>query len=798
MAAQMAFDLDYVDATTGKLVPWARYTPDLAERIRSAPWKVVDTETTGLNKASEAQNFSNKDFRRGVDPTLRLRILTVLIGPDEVYAFDFDEHTDQEQQQLATAAMTGMFIGQNSGFDVRWLSKSTPARPRYVLDTMLLARVLYPEHPLNLAKLCTDLSVPESVRLEAENMFRAGAGGWSLKHMMLGFFHEVMDKSSQGPKNWCQPFLSQREYDYATGDAKDTYRLFCKLIGVQPGEDLVSAYEALAERNSAVRLIEPQVADVCEMVYRGMSWSAERAEAYKTTCLARIDKLAADLFAAAPSLEPFAADLRDPDKGISAALKQAVADAFSACGLVLDRTAKADQPKVGEKDLRRVKATGNPAAAALFKAWTGLNRAKKALGMSQEVTGFAQRSGDGRIHPNTGHGPVTGRLSSSEPNVQQFPRDQAFRDCVQAAPGNKILGVDYSALDMRVGAALAIRAQEQILEAYLSQVCRDAGALRCINNVMGGALSEERARAIEAKVTSQLQAHMAVDEEARDRNRKAYWDEYRKLKRSALLSRFQRVLLQVRAKAMAAGTAHWGALRDAFSINGMDIHTWTALGMLGKDPQALFGGVPDAEVQGLLKHWKGVLGDQRQTGKVGNLSLLYAMQAHGLQDAAAKNYDLHWELDEAEGIRKSWTNTYLEIDLWHMWTELNTVDRVYIPDSDRGGKYGYKNVFISETLGGRRIYAFGLNAALSYEDQSTGADILGMVMKTLRTDHPDVFACVCNQVHDELVLEVPETRALEYKDIVADVMNACANKLLMPYGIPSDCSPALADFWVKD
>ena len=798
MTAQMAFDLDYVDATTGEPVPWARYTPELAAKICSAPWKVVDTETTGLNRASETQNFSNKDFRRGVDPALRLRILTVLIGPDETYAFDFDEHTDQEREQLASAAMTGMFIGQNSGFDIRWLSQNTATRPSYVLDTMLLARVLFPEHPLNLAKLCSDLSVPENVRQEAEDMFRAGAGGWSLKHMMLGFFGEVMDKSSQGPKNWCQPFLAQREYDYATGDAKDTYRLFCKLIGVGPGEDLVSAYLTLARRNTAVQLIEPQVADVCEMVHRGMAWSPARAETYKAICLSRIDKLATDLFAAAPGLEPFAADLRDPYKGISAALKLAVADAFSACGLVLERTAKSDQPKVGEKDLRKIKATGSPAAAALFKAWTGLNRAKKALGMSQEVTGFAQRSGDGRIHPNTGHGPVTGRLSSSEPNVQQFPRDQEFRNCVEASPGCKILGVDYSALDMRVGAALAIRAQEQILDAYLSQVCRDPGAMRCINNVMNGTLTEARALAIEAKVNGQLQVHMAIDEETRDRNRKTYWDEYRKLKRSALLSRFQRVLLQVRAKAKAAGAAHWGALRDAFSISGMDIHTWTALGMLGENPQALFGGVVDDAVEGLLKHWKGELGDKRQTGKVGNLSLLYAMQARGLQEAAAKNYDLHWELDESEGIRKSWTNTYLEIDLWHMWTELNTVDRVYLPDPDRGGKYGNKNVFVSETLGGRRIYAFGLNAALSYEDQSTGADILGMVMRTLRTDHPGVFACVCNQVHDELVLEVPEERAFEYRDIVANVMNTCANALLMPYGIPSDCSPALADVWVKD
>jgi hypothetical protein len=315
---------------------------------------------------------------------------------------------------------------------------------------------------------------------------------------------------------------------------------------------------------------------------------------------------------------------------------------------------------------------------------------------------------------------------------------------------------------------------------------------------MNGKLTLERAFNVEKRANAALAAHMAIPDEEKNRDRKSYWDGYRRHKRGALLSRFQRVLFQVRERAQAAGEPFWGALRDAFRIPGMDIHTWTTLGMLGKDPSQMFKGLSPADIKGTLKHWKGELGDQRKTGKVGNLSLLYYMQAKGLMDAAASKYNLHWTLPESSKIYSDWHETYLEIDLWHMWTELNPVERVYIPDPEAGGEFRAKQVYRSETLAGRVIYAFGLNAALSYEDQSTGADILGKVMRRLREQHPAVFDYTVNQVHDELVLEVPDEKGEEYQEIVRVVMNDCANELLMPYGVPSDCSPALAKTWVKD
>src|SRR6202011_3104495 len=90
---QLGFDMDFADPTTGDVVPWADPTSALLETIRTAPWKVVDIETTGLNPASPHLTFSGKDLRRWVNPALRVRVISVLFPTEtgiHVKGFDLD------------------------------------------------------------------------------------------------------------------------------------------------------------------------------------------------------------------------------------------------------------------------------------------------------------------------------------------------------------------------------------------------------------------------------------------------------------------------------------------------------------------------------------------------------------------------------------------------------------------------------------------------------------------------------------------------------------------------------------
>lgn len=796
---QLGFDMVYTDPTTKEIVPWALPIPSLLAEIEQASWKIVDTETTGLNPASIPQKFSAKELRTGVNATLRMRVASVLYEVDgivKVVSFDFDQLTSIEKSQVADAIWNKYVFAHNGGFDAYWIGLHSKNRPTKLLDSMLIARIMAPEHVVNMARLSSDESADPDMQQQAYLMFMGGKSGWSLADLSVGILGKVVPKNMQGPKNWCQPFLTQEAYQYATDDVRLVHELLIKFFNVKKGTSLIDAYEAATITHPTLKIIEPQVMDVVDMRRRGMPWSAENAQSFIASQRAKVADLVDKLIDFEPSLARFKLDIGDFNKGVGAELKKAIGQAFMSRGVDLDMTEKSGTFKIGEKDLRKVKAQTSSEAGYLFDLWTSINRAKKSSNMAIDFTGYAQRSPDGMLHPNTSHGPITGRLSSSEPNCQQMPRDQGFRNGVKARPNHKIIASDYSALDMRVGAALAIRAQEQIVEAYMRDRPIPMDVYTCISRVIEGRISMESAVAMSDSSTEQFSAWKAKREDATDL--KAYWNEYRRLARQALLAKFQKVLLVVRTNAKAEGTATWGSLRNAFKINGMDIHTWTALSMIGKNPDELFKGLSDEEVASLLKANKKELGDKRQTGKVGNLSLLYAMKTFGLVEAAAKNYNIHWEFEEADKVREDWLKSYPEIDLWHMWTELNPACSVYVPDPDRGGKVTKKDVFASYTLGGRLIYAFGLNAALSYEDQSTGADILGRVMHTLRVDYPDIFECVINQVHDEMVFEVPDEKSDEYSEIISRVMTECAEHFLMKYGVKGECSPAIGDVWLKD
>lgn len=53
------------------------------------------------------------------------------------------------------------------------------------------------------------------------------------------------------------------------------------------------------------------------------------------------------------------------------------------------------------------------------------------------------------------HGTETGRLSSSEPNMQNIPRNKMIKNLIIATPGTKLLQLDYSQAELRVLAVLS-------------------------------------------------------------------------------------------------------------------------------------------------------------------------------------------------------------------------------------------------------------------------------------------------------------------------------------------------------
>jgi hypothetical protein len=861
--------------------------------IQQAQWVSTDVETTGLTDASMPVPLGTGEIRQGGSNVVRMRTIQARVptiagrrGPRENFVFDCDKMGPLLTAEVAQAVLSRrMFIAHNAGFDLYWLrlAEGRSTMPTMVVDSMLMTRVLKPELVLKRAELVADIRSAydaehaDPVAQAAWKSLIGGSSGGSLADVVLAMFGVIVDKTYQKPNNWTG-LLGFAHYDYALDDTVWADRIMCKLLGVDDEGDLLLAYLGQRARKSTVRLIEPQVPELVLLREHGMPINTALGQRYVVRKRAELAVKVRELIALEPALEPFTQELSDPDAGLGDGLKKALAEAFEARGVVLRKTATG-QPQVGEKDLRACRAVQIADARPLFNAWVAVCRSKKTSAMALEVLGFAARSLDGLVRALLSHGPVTGRLSASEPNVQQWPRDQLFRamcmaylrpgcefmdvlvtelnqpliaevaeravevgetvsvdsawlaglfysdkkvpdwpkaekdaltEQIQAQFTHKIVASDFGALDMRVGAALCIRAQREMLAlahgaAVPGPVQPPEKVVRLIRTAVEALESADPVNALE-KLTEALHKDVVrlgkrldalkedLDAERIARNR--YFKVRGELKDELLAARLGWRLAQCLRNAAQRNEREYSALRDAFQAD-IDIHTFTGAKLAGRDLMREFDGLTLADRKALEKKLKKELGPKRQQGKIANLSLLYGMAAAGFQEAAARGYDEHWTLEEADSIRTLWMDAYPEVELWHLWTECLQAGIVYLPEQGRE-KPVRTGWWMTRTLANREIVAFGLNAALSYQDQSSGADILGMIMHRLHVEYSHLFDCAINQVHDEVVFMLPVEIFDVGLPIIESVMVEEANKLTMPMGVPCAVSPASGPLWVKD
>jgi len=893
---QMGFGFEVQDSA-GKAPPFlsdeeAVYAA--LDVIQQAHWVSTDVETTGLTDASTPVALAPVDIKQGASNVVRMRTIQARVptergrrGERVNFVFDCDKMGPRLTAMVARAILSRrMFIAHNAGFDLYWLrlAEGRMTMPAMVVDTMLMTRLLRPKLVLVRAELIRNIKhineVPfaDAVGQAAWKSLISGASGGSLADVVLAMFGVVVDKTYQKPNNWTG-LLGFAHYDYANDDTVWADRILCELLEVGEDGDLLQGYLGRRARQATVRLIEPQVPELVLLREHGMPINSDVGRRYVIRKRAELAKKVGELIDMEPTLALHRDALADPDAGLDDGLKRCLAAAFEARGVVLRRTASTGAPQVGEKDLRACRAVQIEASRPLFNAWVAVCRSKKSSSMALEVVGFARRGPDGRVRSLLSHGPVTGRLAASEPNVQQFPRDQLFRAMLISGtrPGceymrilatelnqplleavaeravtvgelvevesawmaamfwsdkkvpewpsaerkaleahidaqftHTIVASDFGALDVRVGAALCVRSQREMLAlaagtAVEGDVQPPEAVVKVIRKVAPLLDAKDPAAALEnqawlyEKEVTRLEARLDKlkdDLDAERIQRKVYFQRRSELKEELLSVKLGWRFAQCLSLGAKRGEREYSALRDAF-VADIDIHTFTGMKLVGRDPMKEFEGLSVPDRKALEKKLKKELGPRRQQGKIANLSLLYGMADAGFQEAAARGYDEHWTMEEAHEIRALWMNAYPEVELWHLWTECLQVGVVYVPElgKEKPSRTGW---WLARTLAGRNIVAFGLNAALSYQDQSSGADILGLIMHRLRVDYPHIFDCSINQVHDEVVFAWPTEHHEEYLPIVEQVMVECANSLTMPYGVPTAVSPACGPIWVKD
>jgi DNA polymerase-1 len=387
------------------------------EKLRQAPLFAFDTETTGLD-AQQAQLVG----------------LSFAVEPHEAayvpLAHDYEGAPVQLDREAVLLALKPLLedpakakVGQNAKYDINILANgSPPIEMRGVAyDTMLESYVL------NSTATRHDMDSLAQKYLDHTTIAFEDIAGKGAKQ--LTFNQITLDKA--GP--------------YAAEDADITLRL----------------HHALQARLAQTPSVQPVLMDI-EMPLVPVLARIERQGALVDAELLKVQS--GELGVKMAELELRAYELAGETFNLGSP-KQLGTILYDKLGMpVLSKTAKG-QPSTAEAVLDELAEQGYPLPEVLMQ-YRSLSKLKSTY--TDKLPGQINPR-TGRIHTSYQQAvAATGRLSSSDPNLQNIPirtaEGRRIRQAFIASPGYKLLAADYSQIELRIMAHLA--KDEGLLHAF--------------------------------------------------------------------------------------------------------------------------------------------------------------------------------------------------------------------------------------------------------------------------------------------------------------------------------------------
>ena len=329
------------------------------------------------------------------------RIRLIQIGDDKgIYVFDLFE-LPSAPQKIAQLLSNKGIVGHNLKFDLKFLSRYG-IEPMVTFDTLVASYLL-------------------------------GFERHSLRHLAEVLLGKVVDKSMQ-LSDWSREVLSRQQIEYAAMDVLIVRELFAKMLkrlndlpvpdrGTQLLKTRTSRVFGL--RNPAVILEMAFVAEVARLEMRGIPVDEEEVhrleKEYEKTLQRKIVE-----FIVKNRIDPMSP-------------KQVGTFLTNRLGLELPETRKGNVAT----DDRVLSLYSNVEEVAQILE---IRRLKKALDKLKEILHNLR---EGRIYPEFKQiGAITGRMASSEPNVQNIPRD--MRGLFRAEEGKTFVVADFSQIELRI------------------------------------------------------------------------------------------------------------------------------------------------------------------------------------------------------------------------------------------------------------------------------------------------------------------------------------------------------------
>lgn len=352
----------------------------------------------------------------GLDPHgARIRLLQLAAPDQPVAVLDLFALKGCDLEQLADLLQgSSLKVLQNAKFDLKFLQRAGLALRGPIFDTMLAARIL------------------DSGRRE---------GGFGLADLAGRYLDRELSKEEQA-SDWTGA-LNRSQLEYAATDSRILLDLHGVLRVKLQEADLVETARLEFSCAEAVAAMELAGMQVDTELWRQLG--QEFAEA-REAAAQRLQSLLqpgftggqATLFGEAPPLNLDS--------------QPQVLEALQGLGIPVTSTARSHLLPLAQE---------YEAVGALME----YRRVAKAV---QAFTASLLESVNphtGRIHPDYQQmGAATGRFSCRNPNLQQVPRDPAFRQCFVAAPRHRLVVADYSQIELRIAAEIS--GDERMLEVY--------------------------------------------------------------------------------------------------------------------------------------------------------------------------------------------------------------------------------------------------------------------------------------------------------------------------------------------
>ncbi|WP_176515941.1 DNA polymerase I [Pseudomonas faucium] len=421
------------------------------EKLRQAPLFAFDTETTSL----DAQQAQLVGLSFAVDAH---EAAYVPLGHDYEGA---PAQLDREAVLLALKPLledpAKAKVGQNAKYDINILANGSPAIEMrgVAYDTMLESYVL------NSTATRHDMDSLAQKYLDHTTIAFEDIAGKGAKQLT---FNQI-DLEKAGP--------------YAAEDADITLRL----------------HQALQARLAKTPSVQPVLMDI-EMPLVPVLAKIERQGALVDAALLQVQS--GELGVKMAELERRAFELAGEEFNLGSP-KQLGSILYDKLGMpVLSKTAKG-QPSTAEAVLDELAEQGYPLPEVLMQ-YRSLSKLKSTY--TDKLPGQINPR-TGRIHTSYQQAvAATGRLSSSDPNLQNIPirtaEGRRIRQAFVASPGYKLLAADYSQIELRIMAHLA----------------KDEGLLHAFRNdldVHRATAAEVFGVALEAVTTDQRRSAKAIN-----------------------------------------------------------------------------------------------------------------------------------------------------------------------------------------------------------------------------------------------------------------------------------------------